>query len=81
MFQASIGSKNFFGLFLERLVKRLRYKEFGKIRKCADLKSWRKSGQNGAVGGGRDPKLIELLRGRGSCGRQSLQFIVSKDDL
>jgi hypothetical protein len=55
MFQTSIGSKNFFGLFFERPAKRLRYKEFGKIRKCAYLKSWWKSGQNGAAGGGQGP--------------------------
>jgi hypothetical protein len=55
MFQTSIGSKNFFGLFFECPAKRLRYKKFGKIRKWAYLKSWRKSAQNGAAGGGQGP--------------------------
>ena len=33
MYQASIGGTNFFGLFFERLAKRMRYKDFGEIRK------------------------------------------------
>jgi len=32
MYQASIGGTNFFGLFSERLAKRMRYKEFSEIR-------------------------------------------------
>jgi hypothetical protein len=63
MFQTSIGGKNLFGLFSERPPKRMGYKEFGKIRKCAFLKSWRKSGQNGALGGEeQEPQIIVLLR-------------------
>jgi hypothetical protein len=33
MYQASIGGMNFFGLFSERLAKRMRYKEFSESRK------------------------------------------------
>jgi hypothetical protein len=33
MYQASIGGMNIFGLFSERLAKRMRYKDFGEIQK------------------------------------------------
>jgi predicted component of viral defense system (DUF524 family) len=33
MYQAVIGGMNFFGLFSERLAKRMGYKEFSQIRK------------------------------------------------
>jgi hypothetical protein len=78
MYQALIGSRNFFGLFSERVAKRVRYKEFREILRMR--KNWTGGGQTAWRKEGTRISMTMLLRRRSGCGGQLFQFFVRKVD-